>query len=70
MKGGPKELIVNGRTGLVVKANSSQALIDAMTFFLNDRTSISRMGMEARYFTEDREFMPTTHTLQYSGVIL
>jgi glycosyltransferase involved in cell wall biosynthesis len=54
-EGGPKELIVNGRTGLVVKANSSQALMDAMTFFLNDRTTISRMGMEARYFTEDRD---------------
>ncbi|MBF0558021.1 MAG: glycosyltransferase [Nitrospirae bacterium] len=52
-EGGPKELIVNGRTGKVVKADSSDALIDAITFFLNDRTAISRMGMEARYFTED-----------------
>lgn len=52
-EGGPRELIVNGRTGLVVKAGSSEALIEAITFFLNDRTTISRMGMEARYFTED-----------------
>jgi glycosyltransferase involved in cell wall biosynthesis len=52
-EGGPKELIVNGRTGVVVKANSTQALIDAMTFFLNDKLNISRMGMEARHFTED-----------------
>jgi glycosyltransferase involved in cell wall biosynthesis len=52
-EGGPKELIVNGRTGLVVKAHSKEALIDTMTFFLNDRITISRMGMEARYFAEN-----------------
>ena len=52
-EGGPKELIVNGKTGLVVKARSVGMLIDAMTFFLKDRLSISRMGSEARCFTED-----------------
>ncbi len=52
-EGGPKELILDGRTGIVVKAHSSRALIDAMSFFLRDRLVISRMGMEARYFTEN-----------------
>jgi glycosyltransferase involved in cell wall biosynthesis len=52
-EGGPKELIANGRTGLVVKAHNKEALIDAMTFFLNDRVNVSRMGMEARYFAEN-----------------
>lgn len=52
-EGGPKELIINGKTGLVVEAHSSRSLIDAMTFFLNDRRNISQMGTEARYFTEN-----------------
>ncbi len=52
-EGGPKELILDGRTGIVVKAHSSPALIEAMSFFLNDKGRISRMGMEARYFTEN-----------------
>ncbi len=52
-EGGPKELIINGKTGLVVEAHSSKSLIDAMTYFLNNRLSISEMGMEARYFTEN-----------------
>ncbi|MBF0505750.1 MAG: glycosyltransferase [Nitrospirae bacterium] len=52
-EGGPKELIINGKTGLVVEAHSSKSLIDAMTRFLNNRRSISEMGMEARYFTEN-----------------
>ena len=52
-EGGPKELIADGRTGMVVKADSGPALTDAMTFFLNDKLALSRMGMEARYFTEN-----------------
>lgn len=52
-KGGPKELISNGRTGVVVKADDVGALAGAMTNFLNDRLNIARMGMEARCFTEN-----------------
>jgi len=52
-QGGPKELIIDGRTGLIAKADSREALIKAMTFFLDDRAALSRMRMEARYFTEN-----------------
>ena len=51
-EGGPGELIVNGQTGLVVKGNSKTALVDAMRYFIEDSSRISRMGENARYFTE------------------
>ncbi len=51
-EGGPKELTVDGETGLVVKANSLPALADALTFFLLNKEKIAAMGRNARHFTE------------------
>ncbi len=50
--GGPKELMEDGVTGLKIRANNLQALVDAMRFFVEERTHVSTMGENARHFTE------------------
>lgn len=54
-QGGPKELIKDGLSGFIVKANNAAALIDAMQFFLADRQVAMRMGGQARRFIEDNQ---------------
>ena len=51
-EGGPKELMVDGKTGLVIKAHSKTALVDALTFFLRDKNNRAFMGSNARNFAE------------------
>ena len=51
-EGGPKELMKDGITGLTIKAHNQQALIDALRFFVEDRTFVDTMGKNARHFTE------------------
>jgi glycosyltransferase involved in cell wall biosynthesis len=51
-EGGPKELMKDGMTGLMIKAHHCHALIDAMHFFVEDRTHIVTMGENARTFTK------------------
>lgn len=50
--GGPKELMLDGITGLVVPAGCSDALLTAMTRLLNDRDEREAMACNARKFTE------------------
>jgi len=57
-EGGPKELMVDGETGLVVKANSISALADALSFFLINKEKIATMGRTARLFTEANGINP------------
>ncbi len=51
--GGPKELMRDGETGLTIKGDSPQALIEAMRSFVQDRTLIATMAKNARRFTEE-----------------
>lgn len=51
-EGGPKELTVDGKTGLVIKAHSKAALVDALIFFLRDKGKMASLGMNARKFAE------------------
>jgi glycosyltransferase involved in cell wall biosynthesis len=51
-EGGPKELMVDGKTGLVIKAHSKTALVDALTFFFRDKNNRAFMGSNARNFAE------------------
>ena len=51
-EGGPKELMINGETGFVVKANDKESLTHAMEFFIMDRSNVVAMGKQARHFTE------------------
>ena len=50
--GGPKELMKDGTTGLIVAAHDSRALIDAMRYFAENLPLIRTMGNEARHFAE------------------
>jgi glycosyltransferase involved in cell wall biosynthesis len=50
--GGPKELMVNGSTGLVTKADSLEELIGAMRLLLLDPEKTAEMGENARTFAE------------------
>jgi glycosyltransferase involved in cell wall biosynthesis len=49
-KGGPRELMINGITGLVVPSNDQDALLRAMSFLSEDHQTRSLMGLEAREF--------------------
>ncbi|MRR58078.1 MAG: glycosyltransferase [Deltaproteobacteria bacterium] len=51
-EGGPKELLLDGVTGLVVKADSRDELRDAMRSLLLDPVRLAEMGANARLFTE------------------
>jgi glycosyltransferase involved in cell wall biosynthesis len=50
--GGPKELMLDGITGLVTKADSLEELIAALRSLLQDPARIAEMGGNARSFTE------------------
>ncbi|BDV44520.1 glycosyl transferase [Geotalea uraniireducens] len=50
--GGPKELMMDGETGLVVEEIDREGLVNAMRFFLNDPATLALMGKQARAFTE------------------
>jgi glycosyltransferase involved in cell wall biosynthesis len=54
-EGGPKELMRDGVTGIVVKADDKDSLVDAMRFFLSDRDALAAMGDRAREFAEQGE---------------
>jgi glycosyltransferase involved in cell wall biosynthesis len=49
--GGPKELMVDRSTGLVVESGSRESLVNAMRCLIKDDTMRKAMGMNAREFT-------------------
>ena len=49
-KGGPRELMLDGITGLVVPSNDCGALVRAMSFLSEDHQTRCLMGLEAREF--------------------
>jgi glycosyltransferase involved in cell wall biosynthesis len=53
-EGGPKELMEDEETGIIVRAGDRQALAGAITFFLTSREIVGEMGANARRFTEQR----------------
>jgi glycosyltransferase involved in cell wall biosynthesis len=54
-QGGPKELMTDGETGVVVRAGSREDLLDAIISFLAEPERITAMGRRARAFTEERQ---------------
>jgi glycosyltransferase involved in cell wall biosynthesis len=54
-QGGPKELMSDGETGVVVRAGSRDDLLDAILSFLVEPERIRGMGRRARAFTEERQ---------------
>ncbi len=53
--GGPQEIIVDGKTGLVVAANDPAALADGVSTLL-DRAKLAAMGADARTWVQHRSF--------------
>jgi len=55
-QGGPMENILPGKTGLIVEADSEQAILDAMRSLIADHERRSAMGLEARKYMQSRSF--------------
>ncbi|WP_223923559.1 glycosyltransferase [Geobacter sp. AOG2] len=49
--GGPKELMVDGETGVVFSAGNGAGLADAIRYFLTNRSVLAEMSRNARSFT-------------------
>lgn len=53
-EGGPRELMIDGETGIVFKAGSTIDLVGAISSMISDPQRITRMGINARRFTLDK----------------
>ena len=56
-EGGPKELMRDGVTGIVVRADDKVSLVEAMLFFLRDPEAPRAIGERARLFAEQGELV-------------
>lgn len=54
--GGPQENLIEGKTGLIVPANNSEALLDAICSLIKDPNRLKNMSREARIYMEERSF--------------
>jgi glycosyltransferase involved in cell wall biosynthesis/predicted metal-dependent phosphoesterase TrpH len=52
--GGPQENLLPDKTGRIVRAGDSEALVEALEFLLSDRGRLKEMGKAARYYVENR----------------
>ncbi|MBF0102530.1 MAG: glycosyltransferase [Desulfobacterales bacterium] len=59
-RGGPKDNVVDGETGLIVRGKHPQDIINAITIML-DKSLLSTMGMKAREYMETRSFENAFH---------
>ncbi|VAX31033.1 Glycosyltransferase, partial [hydrothermal vent metagenome] len=57
-KGGPRELMVNNETGIVISADNKRLLADALELFLMNREKAGIMGENARRFVENKAIHP------------
>ena len=55
-KGGPRENLIPGETGLIVPAMDSQAIVDAVINLCEDSARMADMGSNARKYMESRAF--------------
>jgi glycosyltransferase involved in cell wall biosynthesis len=54
--GGPCENMIDGQTGLVIPADDTKALYEAMNSLIGDPDRLHRMGKAARQYMEQRSF--------------
>lgn len=54
--GGPCENVINGQTGLVIAADDTEALYEAMASLIDNPDRMRRMGKAARKYMEQRSF--------------
>jgi glycosyltransferase involved in cell wall biosynthesis len=50
-EGGPRELMIDGETGVVFRAGSKNGLVAAIRLMVSDSERMARMSQNARYFT-------------------
>ncbi|MGC8603281.1 MAG: glycosyltransferase [Desulfomonilaceae bacterium] len=55
-KGGPRENIIPGETGIIVKGDDETELVRGLLELLEDRTRLEAMGKAARLYAESRGF--------------
>jgi len=53
-EGGPRELMIDGETGVVFRAGSTSGLVTAIRTMTSDPQRITHMGLNARRFTLDK----------------
>ena len=54
--GGPQENLIPGKTGLVVRGDSEESLLEAIKSLLAEPGRIKNMGLTARCYMEERSF--------------
>ena len=64
--GGPRELMINGHTGVVFKADSASDLVAAIQSLIRDPQRIARLGNNARRFTLDQA---PDHNETYNNIL-
>ena len=55
-RGGPQENIVAGKTGLSIKGDDADSIVDALHFLIANPTAAANMGRAARQHMEERFF--------------
>ncbi|MCI4624685.1 MAG: glycosyltransferase [Candidatus Magnetoovum sp. WYHC-5] len=60
-EGGPKELMVDRETGFVIKHDSVDAFVEAMSFFLNNKDGLCTMSHNALKYINDNGIDSTQH---------
>jgi glycosyltransferase involved in cell wall biosynthesis len=53
-RGGPQENIIAGDTGLAIKGNDSDSIVEALHFLISNPNAAKKMGRSARQFMEKR----------------
>jgi glycosyltransferase involved in cell wall biosynthesis len=54
--GGPKENLIQGKTGFIVPAGDTDAFVDAIVKLLDNRKLLEEMKQNARQYMEKRSF--------------
>jgi glycosyltransferase involved in cell wall biosynthesis len=66
-QGGPMENMVHNETGLVVKANNKESLLDALLYLLANPGRRRQMGMKGRRLMEERSLEPSLQDAGFPG---
>jgi glycosyltransferase involved in cell wall biosynthesis len=60
-RGGPRENIIAGKTGLAIKGDDADSLVNALHFLISNPTAARKMGHSARQHMEERFFDDAFH---------
>jgi glycosyltransferase involved in cell wall biosynthesis len=60
-RGGPQENIIAGKTGLAIKGDDTDSIVEALNFLISNPKATREMGRSARQFMEERFFDSAFH---------